>query len=128
MPTEDEHVSQAEHNRAFWDGLGPATTVFRDWVVVGIFYEAVHWIEAFLGTKGEHAAVHANRLTAIRRHRTDIGTLQSDYEVLKQESENARYRCHTHTSAEISGDLVPLVEGIKSHIRSILFPASPPGP
>lgn len=124
MSTKDEHVSQAEHNRAFWDGLSPSTTTFRDWVVVGIFYEAVHWIEAFLDTKGEHSDVHSNRMTAMRRHRTDVGSLRPDYELLKQESENARYRCHMHTSNEISNDLVPLVDGIKSHIRGLLNPAS----
>ena len=120
MSTKDEHVSQAEHNRAFWNGLGLPTTAFRDWVVVGVFYEAVHWLEAFLATKGEHSDVHVNRLTAIRRNRTEVGSLQLDYELLKQESENARYRCHRYTTNEISNDLIPLVDGIRSHIRGIL--------
>ena len=120
MPKKDEHTDQAEHNRAFWESYELDSTPYLDWVVIGIFYESVHWIEAYLDTKGEHSGGHPVRLQSIRRYRADIGTIRSDYEVLKTESENARYQCHKHSSNEISEDMIPVLDNIKSTINSVL--------
>jgi len=120
MPTKDEHKGQAEHNRAFWESYNLDSTPYLDWVVIGLFYESVHWIEAYLDTRGEHSGGHPDRLRHIRRYRADIGTIRNDYEVLKTESENARYLCHKHNSTEISGDLIPVLDNIKSTIEKVL--------
>lgn len=120
MPKKDEHLAQAEHNRAFWESCDLDSTPYVDWVVIGLFYESLHWIEAYLDTQGDHSGDHGDRLRHIRRYRADIGTIRSDYELLKTESENARYRCHKHNSTEISGDLIPLLDNIKSTIEKVL--------
>ncbi|MBA7679279.1 hypothetical protein ES703_87568 [subsurface metagenome] len=120
MPTKDEHKGQAEHNRAFWESYNLDSTPYLDWVVIGLFYESVHWIEAYLDTKGEHSGGHPDRLRHIRRYGADIGTIRNDYEVLKIESENARYLCYKHNSTEISGDLIPVLDNIKSTIEKVL--------
>jgi hypothetical protein len=120
MPSKEEHKEQAEHNRAFWESYDLDSTSYLDWVVTGIYYESVHWIEAYLDTKGEHSGGHPIRLQYIKRYRSDIGTIRSDYEVLKVESENARYLCHKYNSDGISNDIVPLLENIKSTIKSVL--------
>lgn len=120
MPKKDEHTDQAEHNRAFWESYNLDSTPYLDWVVIGIFYESVHWIEAYLDTKGEHSGGHPDRLRNIKRYRADIGEIRSDYEVLRTESVNARYLCHKHNSTEISGDLIPVLDNIKSTIEKVL--------
>ena len=120
MPTREEHTEQAEHNGNFWRGFDLSSTEFLDWVVIGLFYEIVHWIEAFLDSHGDHSDNHPQRLAAMKRYSSEVGAIRTDYEILKQESENARYRCQRYTSDDISSDLVPVVEKIRNHIKGIL--------
>ncbi|MBI2858664.1 MAG: hypothetical protein HYX90_06270 [Chloroflexi bacterium] len=124
MPGKTEHLAQADHNGAFWRSLPMDTTPYLDWVVTGIFYEGVHRVEAFLSTRGEHSERHSQRLAALQRNKTKMGTILADFETLKLESENARYRCHKYTASDISTDLVPISDKIKKHVDSIL--GSPP--
>ena len=58
MANKDEHLSQALHNRDFWSSFDLDTAAFNDWVVTGIFYEGVHWVEAYLATY--NGSVQAN--------------------------------------------------------------------
>lgn len=111
------HLAQADHNRRFWSSFDLNSTPFVDWVVAGIFYEGVHWVEAFLSTRGEHSYDHKERLAAMKRNGTEMGPITADLEILKHESENARYRCYKHKPQDISRDLIPLVDNIKKHIR-----------
>ena len=119
MPTKGEHVAQAEHNRAFWVSYDLNSTPYLDWVVIGLFYESVHWIEAYLDTQGEHSGGHPDRLRNIKKHSVDIGAIRSDYEMLKIESENARYQCYKHKSMDISTDLIPILDDIKNTIKKV---------
>ena len=96
------------------------STPFLDWVVNGIFYEGVHWIEAFLDTKREHSIDHRHRLQRMIFYTSDLNAITNEFEILKQESENARYRCHQYTSADISDDLIPIIDKIRSHINTII--------
>ncbi len=119
MPAKDEHTAQADHNRGFWGSFDLSSTTFLDWVVTGIFYEGAHWVEAFLETRGEHSDDHRERLRAMRRN-TELAPITVDLETLKQESENARYRCYKHTPNQVKNDLIPIVDNIKNHIQGIL--------
>jgi len=118
MPTITEHIAQAEHNRDFWVSYDIDSTQFLDWVVTGIFYEGVHWIEAYLDTNGEHSLNHKQRLLSMRRY-SDIRHIAGDLDTLKQESENARYRCHHYSSTDISNDLIPVINNIKNHVQNL---------
>ena len=126
MPGKDEHVAQARHNRDFWSALELPSTPYLDWVVAGLFCEANHWAEALLATRGEHSGDHRERLFAMRRNRGDFGAIAGDLDVLKQESESARYRCYKHAPADVSGDLIPVIERIRGHVEAKLTnPLSP---
>ena len=118
MPTITEHIAQAEHNRDFWVSYDIDSTQFLDWVVTGIFYEGVHWIEAYLDTNGEHSINHKQRLLSMRLY-SDIRPIAGDLDTLKQESENARYRCHHYSSTDISNDLIPVINNIKNHVQNL---------
>lgn len=118
MPAKDIHVAQARHDRQFWTSHHIATTRFRDWVVTGIFYEAVHWVEAFLATKGDHPLNHGERNLAIARY-ADLDPIAVDYDVLKVESENARYTAFSPSADDVQGD-ADLVEGIEAHVMPLL--------
>lgn len=120
MPSKDQHVNWATHNQEFWRSFDLDTSPFIDWVVTGIFYEAVHWIEAFLATNGHHSESHRQRSYAMHRHPQDLAPIQVDYDTLELDSRSARYRCRMHTSQEVRQDLVPLITNVRNHI-SFLF-------
>jgi len=120
MPSKDEHVIWAKHNRDFWMSFELTSTPFVDWVVTGVFYEAVHWVEAFLAVKGQHSDTHGQRSWAMRRFASELSSIQIDYDTLKLDSENARYRCYKYTSQDVEKDLIPLLEGIENYISKLL--------
>ncbi len=120
MPQKDEHLNWAKHDRNFWISIDLDNTPFTDLAVTGMFYESVHWVEAFLATKGHHYRDHKQRKWAMRRvYPSDLGTIEVDYSKLKQVSETARYDCYKHTANEIR-QLIPLVDNIKNHISPLL--------
>ena len=120
MAEKDHHLVQADHNRDFWNSYDFNSTPFLDWVVTGIFYEGVHRVEAFLDTQGEHSDDHRQRLISMSRFPSQLGPISTDLETLKHESENARYRCYKYTPENITKDLVPIIDKIKSHIQGLL--------
>ena len=119
MPLTEKHLAQARSDRQFWESQDLAATVFRDWVVSGIFYEAVHWVEAYLATKGDHSNTHGQRNRAMQRY-GELDSVLTDYDFLKTESENARYSCYRHSTAEIQDDIVPTLGRIEAHIQTLL--------
>ncbi len=119
MPQKDEHVNWATHDRDFWTSIDLANSPFIDWALTGMFYESVHWVEAFLAMKGHHSITHGQRSWNMNLYPADLGLIQTDYGILKQDSETARYNCYKHTSNEVR-QLIPLVDTIKSHISQLL--------
>ena len=69
MPSEQEHMDKARHNEAFVQSLGIPTTTFLDWAVTGIFYAALHYVEAFLATQRVHSPSHRSRDAVFGRFR-----------------------------------------------------------
>jgi len=119
MPGKEEHLAQAQHNRDFWSGINSDTTDFRDWVVTGMFYEGVHWVEAYLAKSSFHSIDHGKRMVYMRRD-IILRPISKDMEQLKIDSENARYQCYKYTEKDINNDLIPKVDQIKSHIESVI--------
>ncbi len=119
MPKKEEHIDWAKHDRNFWTSIDLDNTPFTDWVVTGMFYESLHWVEAFLDTKGYRSGGHPDRLRNMLLFISDLGTIQADYNKLKQDSETGRYDCNRHT-AEEARQFIPFVDNIKDHISQLL--------
>ena len=122
MPLREPHEEQANHNNQFWNSLLKRKHSFPDWAVAGMFYEAVHWIEAYLATQSLHSSGHGQRSQTM----SQIPALQQDphlvgdYGVLRTESENARYWCYRHTPQQIVSGLIPLISRLKQTIQALL--------
>ena len=116
MPQKDEHELQAQHNKAFLNDFEIQRSAYLDWAVTAMFYEAVHWIEAYLGTQGLHSSNHHQRAATMQKvpHLRDDPQLTKDYGTLRTESENAKYFCYTHTTLQISSELLPLISRIRT--------------
>ena len=121
MPSKEEHINQAEHNRKFWNSYDLDSTPFLDWVVTGIFYEGIHWVEAFLATLGHNSATHQQQLRAVSQpSAAPVAPISADLVALKYESENARYGCYKHSADDVRNDLIPTINKIRDHVHSIL--------
>jgi len=120
MPQKDEHINWAKHDRDFWTSIDLDTTPFADWAVTGMFYESLHWVEAFLATKNRHSGKHADRKANIRSYKAKLQPIWKDYVQLERDSRMARYRCYQHTADQVRQDLIPRVDHIKDHISQLL--------
>lgn len=90
MPLHDDHLRQAEHNLQFSETLSGAD--YPDWVATGLFYAALHYIDAFLATRGQHPGSHDIRDGFVARVQ-ELRPLYNDYRFLKNSSRTARYYC-----------------------------------
>ena len=87
MPTKSEHREKASQNEFFVSSLG---NPFWDWAVVGVFYAALHYVEAYLATKNIHSGSHPLRDSHVQRD-PSLRAIYAKYRELKDESRDARY-------------------------------------
>jgi len=120
MPQKNEHVNWATHDRDFWTSIDLDNSPYTDWALTGMFYESLHWVEAFLATKRHHCGDHkAMRWAMLKLYPSDLRAIYDDYDTLKQDSEKGRYDCYKHT-AEEARQHIPLVDNIRNHISQLL--------
>jgi hypothetical protein len=121
MPNRTEHIDKARHNERFFSSFDINTTPFLDWVVNGIFYSALHYVDSYLSTRGEHPLTHGERTPFIHAARPDLGrSFFRDYMSLKDDSEEGRYNMRVFTTEEIRLHIMPLLNNIKVHLKSFI--------
>ena len=127
MPRKDEHELQAVHNHEFINTFDIGRSSYLDWVVTAMFYESVHWIEAYLAGQGLHSSNHHQRAATMQQIDAlrDDPDLTKDYGTLRTDSENARYWCYRHTSEEVSSEevssqLVPRIGRVRTTMKHLL--------
>ena len=97
MPTPKEHRSQAAQNEFFVTEL---KNPFWDWAVTGTFYEALHYVDAFLKTKNIDPPRHADRNDIVERDAT-LSKVWLEYKQLYDDSKLARYECHSFSQDDL---------------------------
>ena len=89
MATADEHSSQAQHNLDFAASLDRER--FPDWIATGLFYAAVHLVEAMMRKRGiKESGSHTKRNKTLR---AQFQPVWREYQPLWCFSRLARYRC-----------------------------------
>lgn len=61
-----------------------------DWALVILFYAALHYVEAYLATVGQHQRSHTTRDNVVARD-PNLKKIFSEYQDLKFYGNNARY-------------------------------------
>lgn len=100
MSTTPEHKAKAKHNEFF---VATLQNPFWDWAVTGMFYAAVHYVEAYLATHRPpvHSRNHNVRDSNVQNDPV-LGKVYDDYRELKNECHDARYQAHlTFTQADV---------------------------
>ncbi len=84
------HIQKAKHNSEFLEKFYSDKTQFPDWAVIVMFYEALHYVDAYLSTKG-HIRIddHRQRNELVDKHLKDIAAIYID--LFYKESRKARY-------------------------------------
>lgn len=98
MATEKEHIRKATYNEKFYKEI---VERYPDWAVTGLFYSALHLVEAFLAKKNIHPEDHKTRLSLVAKVK-ELKPLFSQYRALYDCSVNARYRMYNFSSEEVS--------------------------
>ena len=120
MPTRKEHLAKARHNEQFLSFFDINTTPFLDWVVNGIFYSALHYVDSYLAIKGENPGEHGERIGLIQKD-PNLGRLFFyDYMSLKDDSEEGRYNMKVFLPDEIRNHILPSLNSIKTHLKTYI--------
>lgn len=101
MPSKGQHSSQAEKNQRFFSQFDLNSTEFLDWMVTGVFYTALHLVDAYFATEGRHLTTHRSRQDAIAKHPVIQGVFE-DYRELETTSRDARYNVRQFSTAEVN--------------------------
>lgn len=122
MPTEAEHFAQAEKNERISHLLsspGFSGETFRDWEVTTLFYSALHYVDAFLATKGLRAGGHPIRNGHVASL-AELKPITRKYLDLHLRSENARYHLVQFPRDQVTKFDQELFAPVKTHVRSLL--------
>lgn len=120
-----DHLEKAESNQRFLNSFDLYRTGFLDWAIVAIFYTALHYVDAYLASKGhvEIAGGHQERNSLVREQ---LSSIESQYMTLYWASRNARYIPDFRpTSGKVIKYKRYFLLEIKSYIMSLL--KNPPG-
>lgn len=112
-------MRQAEHNEKFVNHFDINSTIFLDWVVTGIFYSALHYIDGYLATKNLHLKGHIARDNYVYKV-SDLRQIYGHYRTLKDDSEDARYDVRGFQSQEVNQLIANEFNTIKNHIIDLL--------
>jgi hypothetical protein len=120
MPTDLQHLHKAEHNEAFYLSFDLGSTPYLDWVVNGIFYSAVHYLESYLATQQKHSQTHGDRNANIRDDPNLGRDIFKKFNSLKDDSENGRYFIKVFTPGEIQQYIIPNLYAIKEYLQKYI--------
>jgi hypothetical protein len=91
MGSQASHISQAKHNESLATRLNDGMMEYKDWILITLFYSAVHYVESVRATKGDHSANHAERSNFIRDSYKSNRNFRNAYKSLKDGAWEARY-------------------------------------
>lgn len=118
MPNLGDHISKAKHNEQFFSSFDLDKTPYLDWVVNGVFYSTLYYLDSCFAAQNEHPVNYFKRGDLIRKD-ANLGRkfYTSWYKPLKDDSENGRYDMRVFTADEIRSDIIPLLKHIKRHLK-----------
>jgi hypothetical protein len=111
-------LRKAQHDEEFVASLGVDPGRFTDWAVTGLFYSAVHYIEAYFARGNRHSGDHRARDSEIWRD-GQLKRLYEPYNELKNHSITARYLVRTPTAQDLA-DSRQSLRAIKTEILKLV--------
>lgn len=120
MSTDLDHLRKAEYNEEFCLSFDLDSTPYLDWVVNGVFYSALHYIESYLATQGKHPITHGMRNAEIKNDPNLGRDIFRKINSLKDDSESGRYLMKNFTPGEIRQFIIPELDNIKTYLKQYI--------
>ena len=118
MPTQGEHLKQAEHNETLYAYLDSMSPTYTDWQVTCLFYAALHYVDAYLDTQGiPRPKGHPIRNSRVLQH---LSGIYDDYYELYERSRDARYDLIGFSAEDVANLRAQRFARIRTHIRTSL--------
>lgn len=111
------HIAQAQSNEDLAKFL--ENTAYRDWRATSLFYAALHYVQAYFVDNGRSPSRHSDREEEIHLDKR-ISAIWNDYRSLKDWSTRARYNGQKPSDSEFKVEIVPSLEAVKKHLRSLI--------
>lgn len=119
VPNKDEHLEKAQGNEVFAASITPDNQTKTDWLLVVLFYAAVHYVEAYLARHLQvHLKSHTTRDSWVGRE-SNLKKIYTAYQHFKYYGYNARHEVSGFTVADTQDALGDLSK-IKAHITPML--------
>ncbi len=118
MPNRIAHLKKAQHNEKFYLSFDIEKTPYKDWIVVGVFYTALHFIDSYFALSNKHPFAHGMRDDWVRDD-WRLSQIWPDYRDLKEYRQKASYKVYEFNSQEIKNDVLPLLNSIKSYLQKL---------
>ncbi|MBI2219430.1 MAG: hypothetical protein HYU51_19295 [Candidatus Rokubacteria bacterium] len=92
MPARDEHLRSAQRFEGFLGQINHPQQPYREWVVIVWFHIALHYVDAFLATKG-HPQIegHSDRWAKMANE-AETRSIQATMLQLYKDAKEARYQ------------------------------------
>ena len=99
VPTLDEHKNKYKQNKELLNNeLNITTCSNYDWIVIVVFYSALHLVEGELARQGLHTYKHDNRMGLVNKYNSFV-KIRAIYKYLYDRSIVARYHATNSTNA-----------------------------
>ena len=116
MPSREEHLAQAARNEALAQQL--VAMGEAGWAITGLFYAALHLIQAYLVQVGPAPVNHQKRAVSIAAT-VELARVVDPYRLLKALSENARYDCRAFSPEQFEEVRRTRYQPIVEHLNSL---------
>ena len=83
MPTEKDHSTKAEYNETFFQ---KTKNNYQDWAITGLFYSALHYVDALLSKKGHSVEDHKTRFWYVRSAKARVKNNLAFFHYLEKEN------------------------------------------
>jgi hypothetical protein len=117
-PSKDEHLRKAEKNKAFARSILSTDSTSIGWVLVALFYSALHFVDAFGAKYNTPYSSHKQRNEDVQRN-PQLERLRDDYLDLYTLGWNARYTMQIYGEKE-HREAMDSLAIVESEIRALL--------
>lgn len=118
MPSVKQHIDKAKYNEQFFEDV---KYDYPDWAITGLFYSALHYVDAYLVSKGHSAEDHKTRLWFVESTK-ELKPIYANYRAMYDYSINARYKMHEFNIESLNDTHKTFYSPMKNDLLRLLKP------
>lgn len=115
MANRATHLQIAKENEHALAAIQTESGVGRGWAATIAFYAAVHYVEAFLATKGRHSVDHRTRDSGLNEN-DETRAIYPEFSELKSLSFTARYQGKYPSRQELDTVVSPSLARVREEL------------